>query len=758
MTDLAAAVLTEKEAANLLESGQVAVDKVLSRHLFDGRLVVRRNGALILSLAPPLDDFSARRMELALRDADGVVRARALKAWVRAGLSARIAMKACVTGLADVKEEVQEIAVEGALTLLDRHKGDGADQLIASTADSRPYVRFAAVDILRRSGTTVLNPLLAGLNHREGVARRYVRQLLRQLGAPAAKALVALLQDEARQEDAAQVLQDLDEFSVALTPALKALRREGPLVRACAENVLKAWAKAEEKKLNQPAQIPLNAYYERSLTEDEATKAAAGFSALQLLFNLRDGRPIVRANTLQLLRLVDIGSSVKARVFAAVNPLLKDGEANVRAEAIATYGMLGGPLAPLVEAGEDKVDEVREEALDVLAEAGQQRMKELLDTLTQGQSRRYHVIIDALLRSGPEVIPPLGEHMRRGESPMVREVCARVLGSTGDPNKDTVRALLAALNDEHEAVRFRAIWALDKLEATDTNVLKMLMGLEFSEPVRHVKRAAHKAVKRLVQLAEEKKRAKEPKPAPELAQQDLPQETAVKEVSKLVPAQVVRMLNDGRETVRENVAKGTEVEDIASDAGQALLRGLKDASMRVRQASALSIARNRLDPELAIPALLDALVGAEPPVDGVIVEAVAMYGEAAHGPLIATLEERSYRVARTTGKVAPSFGEELAKRLGTCLKHDRTTGVRRNAADVLGMMGGSAGDIGIQDLLAALQDPTPSLKLQVIGALAAVAPATDEVRQALRETLTFERRASIHRAVDRALKVIDARA
>ena len=156
--------------------------------------------------------------------------------------------------------------------------------------------------------------------------------------------------------------------------------------------------------------------------------------------------------------------------------------------------------------------------------------------------------------------------------------------------------------------------------------------------------------------------------------------------------------------------------------------------------------------------LLDALVGAEPPVDGVIVEAVALYGEDAHAPLIATLEERSYRVARTTGKVAPAFDERLARRLGNCLKHDRTVGVRRNAADVIGMMDGAAGKQGIKDLVSALSEPTPSLKLQVIGALARIAPGTDEIRTALRETLTFERRASIHRAVERALKQISARA
>lgn len=756
MTDLAAAPLTEHQATTLLESGAIAVDKVLSRHLFDGRLLVRRNGALLLSLAPPLEDFAARRMELALRDADGVVRASALKAWVRAQLSPDVAMRACVAGLGDVKEEVQEIAVEGALTLLERGGGLGADQLIGATADSRPYVRFAAVDVLRRAGARVLDALIEGLLHPQGVARRYVRQLLRQLGAPAGAALVALLEDDRCQAEAAKVLTDLDVLSPQLRPAVKAMRAKGPMIRALADQILQDWSKAEEKRLNQPAPVALPAYYERALSDDEAAQACGGLTSLQLLFNLRDGREVVRANTLVMLRLMELQAADIERVLGGMVPMLRDEVPVVRVEAAKAYAHHKGALGPLVAAGQDKDETVRSCVHTLLTATARVDMPGLLSTLAEGQSRHYNVVIDALLSAGKDVLAQLEQAIKTGASPMVREVCARVLGSTGKPTTSALTALLGALQDEHDAVRFRAVWALDKLDATDDKVIRTLMRLEMSETARHVKRAAYKGVKRLSALAQERRRAAEPEPSPELATVEMTSEIAVVEVSKLAPKQAVRLLGDGRAKVRANVARGITAA-IDTDAGQALLRGLKDASPEVRQASALSIARNRMDPQVAIPGLLDALVRAAPPVDEVLVQAVASYGEDAHGPLMATLAERSYRVARTTGRVAPAFDHILAKRLGDCLKHDRTTAVRRNAADVLGMMGASAGESAVSDLLAGLQDPTPSLRLQIIGSLAQIAPPSEEVRVALRNILTLERRASIHRAIDRALQVIEAR-
>jgi hypothetical protein len=334
---------------------------------------------------------------------------------------------------------------------------------------------------------------------------------------------------------------------------------------------------------------------------------------------------------------------------------------------------------------------------------------------------------------------------------MVREIAARVLGATGAPSASVLEALLDATEDPHQAVRFRAVQAFERLEACDEPVLARLRVLERDDEVRHVKRAAYKALKALDAVARERARRARPEPSEAFVSGPLSAAAARAEGERLGPERVLELLADGRAVVRANALRAVSLAADPGGLARKVLELLRDADLAVRVAATVAIASERLDPGRAVPQLLEALVGARPPFDEALVAAVAAYASDAHGPLVATLDDRAYKVLRTTGRVAPALGEELGATLARCLAADRPLTTRRNAAAVLGLMGRRVGSVATSALLAALTDPTPSLRLEAVNALARVEPGPI-VAARLREMLRGEHRASLHHAVQRALR------
>lgn len=92
-------------------------------------------------------------------------------------------------------------------------------------------------------------------------------------------------------------------------------------------------------------------------------------------------------------------------------------------------------------------------ALDDLFE--QARLNDPLVTRTYQENRE---IIEV-----PASIPTLADHLQNDPSPEVRQWCATILGRIGEPDPQALAALTAALSDENQDTRDRAVAALQQI-------------------------------------------------------------------------------------------------------------------------------------------------------------------------------------------------------------------------------------------------------------------------------------------------------
>ncbi len=154
--------------------------------------------------------------------------------------------------------------------------------------------------------------------------------------------------------------------------------------------------------------------------------------------------------------------------------LLNDKDADVRRAAAWALGEIGSPdaISALVRALDDEDRGVRESAVDALAKIG--ALDALLSALKSKKARVKSAAALALGRMGAEdAIPHLSEVLRNEKNPEVKWSAAWALAEIG---RKSLRALISALNDEDECVRWCAVEALGKLkdERAVDHLIKLL--------------------------------------------------------------------------------------------------------------------------------------------------------------------------------------------------------------------------------------------------------------------------------------------
>lgn len=753
---------TERSADELrarLNAGDLTVGAILSRHLFDARPVVRRNAVHAAALAPPLSMVQAGRLDPAARDDDPVVRAHAMTAMARSEASLRIVMPALLQGLADTHKGVHQAAMAGVRSRLTREGQDAARLLVAATADVAPFARISAAYALQQAGPAILDAVIEGLGSPAALVRSACRKAVRALGKAAIPKLIEALRDPSvDRRRVAKILVAQEPIAAAFAPALEALRGEAPDVEGLAVYVLAQWDKAAQARAAQPIEWTDPWFFRRVLPDSRLRELAEGQPVERILASARDGRPAARANAARLTGLLGCEPSQRRGVLRALLPLAKDEDAVVRREAVRALDALGAPVTPLLQAARDDDDEVSAAAVEALTHAAQKRLTPLLGELARGlEAEHYGPLVHALVTAGPKVHAALAVETARHASPLIRELAVRTLGAVGDRGQAAAEALMAGLGDEAPSVRARAARAMVQLGLTAPSTLGVLKELSTTDPERAVRSAAYRAYRTLAERAREEARRTEPSISPAFLREPVDLDTARREVAAMVAPQRARGLQDGRATVRRNTAAGLAPEDIQGDTLRRLLPLLQDADDDVRVAAGEALARSKAPPEETIPALLGAIRGARPRVEGALSRAIASYGEDAFDPLLATLGDPLYRVESTTGRVAPLLGPAFARAVAAHLAPPHEAAVRRRAAGLLGIVGPADAAVATEPLKAALSDATPSVRLAVIDALSRVAPPGDEVEEALRGSLVHERRASVHRAVDRALRTLARR-
>ncbi|MCA9562026.1 MAG: HEAT repeat domain-containing protein, partial [Myxococcales bacterium] len=236
-------------------------------------------------------------------------------------------------------------------------------------------------------------------------------------------------------------------------------------------------------------------------------------------------------------------------------------------------------------------------------------------------------------------------------------------------------------------------------------------------------------------------------------------EKTAKSVAKSADVgQLKTYLFDGRTQVRENAAIVLgQSGKAALDVLPSMLLALKDSEPTVKVAVASALGELGHEPERVVPSLIEGLLDAPEPVEEAILSAIKSYGKKAVEPALTLLPYRLDWVAKTLGKVVVTFPELFAAALGKVVNSDAPQNARYSAAEVL-RLSQDDGAPAEADLLAALQDVDPILRIRAVKALGRVAKPTTKLREKLKEMRSQEPKYSVQEAYDEALQYLSARA
>lgn len=754
---LEAEELTAQEIELQLTSGGVDLDVVLRKQLFDGRAHVRRNAARAALLAGEPRPSWLEALDIASKDGDPVVRGYAVEVFGHGSIPPALSMPVLWRGVADPVPTVRRVAVRCLAQLLTDRFPEAIGWVIEAIGDTRPIVQLTAVDLAVACGKRGVESLVAAMGHRRPVVRRAARDAVQRVGGGAAGTLIGALKREELRAPALLCLEKIDTFDRRHEQALLEMLKTGDVrLRVSVGRALKAVQKALERQYQRPARVAYPPFYERHLDAHELEPAKLGVDARELAFTLRDGRAVVRANAARLIPAVGLDDSTRAPVMAALAGVIRDPDPTVRFVVSDVLAGLGGTQAimPLIVAASDREKSVAKNARDHLARLAPTHVPQILGTLGPRMAApQLRAIREALGRAGPKAVPSLRDAIAGSGSPMVREVAARALAMIGSHGKADIQVLLGALADEHEAVRFRAAWALGRLVRDDAKVVAALQDTVRRDPSRGVRRAAYKALPLVTGVPMSKVKEPERMPVPGFDIAELKADELTTGLDLLELEQLVRLLNDGRAVVRRNAALALGLlGEKAASASDKLVLLLKDSDVSVRIAAANALGIIRPDAATCVPALAASLRRAPPELETALVRALVRYGARAVRPLIGTLSQRSHLVLTTVGRVARLFDESLAGALADCLGPSADDNVRKNAADILAMMGerGAAAAQAIVDALRVTRDAHLSSKL--VRALSRVAPTLPETHQLLAYLAASDARASVAQTAERALE------
>ena len=695
--------LAKARVSEVVEAGLLDPVALVEKHLFDGRVHVRRNASLALGLIGRLSIDNAHWVFVATKDSDVNVRAQTTEALVSLGLPVAQSFDALLNRLADPDASVAERAYEALERLVAEHKEDMASLLVAHLSDLRPKAALTCQQLCARISSEVAGPLVSACGGDDLGLATLAKATLATLGTSVQGALIAGLTSRRGRFRLVALLDALPPAAGADREALSehAKSEVDPDLVKVAERLL---AKPQPQGASAPLSFPSDDFA-TVLCDDKALKAfaAAPQDRASLLAGLKDARPVLRANCAALLgRLISDEQSVRG-----VSSLARDSAPEVRLAAASALGPLGGAEALAVCLSD------RDAAIVAAARAGVQALPPeavpaLIVSASTSTQEVVDRVIDALSMAGKGTLKGLHIALESSATIPARRLAALAL-SRSIPEPLALKALTLGLSDESARVQTACALGLRPL------------GTEAPEGLRAALRDTFEAATDdlLLRACSRTLDAFDGKVPPPLALEPLAlpsdafaserlDEAALKTLSKGADIALLdELLLDGRPLVRLN-ALGllALLGDTASEAIEGIVLCLKDADNAVRVAAAEALGRLAMDAARVAPALVHARPGASPDLLRAIDQAFDAYGASAVDPLISLMGARA-TINEDALEVLATLGQPAAKALVGLLSHDALT-LRVAAARGLGAFGERASKAtrkAISDAFEAAQEP-----------------------------------------------------
>ncbi len=749
--------LSPRAVAELLAAARDQVVEVACRRVSDGRTFVRRNAALALSLLDPIDATALDKLAIARKDEDPVVRRHAISGFAPSSVPSERALPVLIRALDDEDEGVVHLASDGLERHLLRAGARVYKLAIHLLAESSFAILIRATDVFKAIGERTLVPLAASIAHPNGFMRRWARETLQGFGAAAVPVLIDALKRPHLRDAAARTLEGMDAFEQDHVGRLAQLSGgDDPDTQAVAFRVLTHVHKVFARRRQRLADVPHPEFYARQLGAAQLAHATEGVTAQALLWNLRDGRWHVRANSLRLMALVVQDGDSRRSLASGVLPLARDAEWRVRyAVAESARAILGDRAIPiLVETAGDAKRDVAVQARRELEELAKQATAPLVRALEAAEdSAALHHAVGALVSAGKQAVPALREAVCEARTAIGRAGAVEALVALEARGAGERKALVAALTDEDDRVRFAAASALGRLVRGDQVVLSALRARLSAETVKPVRRAIAKAADLVVgKVPKPKTLTPAPMPAPRFGDELLTREALAPHLDALGIDALRPLFVDGRAVVRHNAAVALSLDESLSgdeDVVRWLLVSLKDGEEVVRVAAARAIGRLKPPPSTTVPALSAALAKASGAFELALVDAHVAYGRGALGPMLEALATRLHMGPEAVSAIAERVPSALDEPLARHLFRPASYSVRQLAADLLAAKGPAAA--GVWPLLAeAVEDPLGRLRVKVVKAIGCCAEPSVSVYEALLIVGNYDARASVKAAIEEA--------
>ncbi len=407
------------------------------------------------------------------------VRVEAARAY---GTLRRDGLELAEKALADPSPEVERAALESALMLAAANPYPVADMLGRAFKTVRPAVRKSVVEALARMGESrpavVLPPLARAIKDSDVATRVAAANgfcALAPKNAAATSPYLRIAARDDRDEVRTAAAACLDEVAAgdpkgAARMAAELAESGEPTVRIAAAEAL-GRVGGETAKLALPTLLKLLSDPDpkvRLVVERAFATGAAG-AGLDSLDRRRAGdtahaleAALVHGDVVE--RKLIVTAAARAGMWDLLRQAARDGDENVRLEAVRVAGAGKGPGLEIVRgAVDDRAQTVRAEAMRLLAGGA-------------GGGAR-----DAL---------PTFEAMLHGADPAARVAAAAGIGELPDAGEGGVRLLADALGQRSEALRAAAARALGRMAARDPERVAGPLEKAVRDPAYDVRSAA----------------------------------------------------------------------------------------------------------------------------------------------------------------------------------------------------------------------------------------------------------------------------